>query len=198
MASIVILSIALCVLWVSHNVIKNPEPVIVIREISLATLPPPPPPPPPVKQQQMVQSPVTLQIQGQGPSLKMVHVDKKITIKKPDMPNMIATETSWQSLEIDWQAFKLSDLDGLPTLLTSLKINLPNGLIRKGIKRVPIKLEVMINESGHITLINIIENPYAELKSEIKRLIRGSRFSVPKRNNQAVRARFIWPLEITS
>ena len=52
-----------------------------------------------------------------------------------------------------------------------------------------------IDEQGKLTLLNILENPYPELRPEIERIVRSSRFSVPTKGTAAVSARFIWPVE---
>ncbi|NQY63363.1 MAG: energy transducer TonB [Alteromonadaceae bacterium] len=194
-ASIVILSSALLLFWLGHNIKQQPPEKIIIREVALVT--PPPPPPPPV-QQAMVETPITIQIQGSGASMQILTVEQNITLTKPDIPPMVVSQTKWQQLEIDWDAFALDQLDDLPTLLTPLKIDFPKSLSRQGVKRVLVKLEVMIDEQGQLTLINIVSNPYQELQGEIQRLIRSSRFSAPKKDNQPVRARFVWPIEIKS
>lgn len=195
-ASIVILSSALLLFWLGHNIKQQPPEKIIIREVALVT--PPPPPPPPPAQQAMVETPITIQIQGSGASMQILTVEQNITITKPDIPPMVVSQTKWQPLEIDWDAFALDQLDDLPTLLTPLKINFPKSLSRQGVKRVLVKLEVMIDEQGQLTLINIVSNPYQELQGEIQRIIRSSRFSAPKKDNQPVRARFVWPIEIKS
>lgn len=195
--SVGVLSLALFTLWLGHWLPTVESDKIEIREIAMVTPPPPPPPPPPV-QQPVIDTPVTLQVQGAGPSLQMVEVQKRIEIKKPDMPTIDTRQTQWQALEIDWNAFDLNDLDGLPNLLSPLRITFPKSLSRRGIDRVLIKLDVVIDEQGQATLINIVENPYPELINEIKRLVRNSRFTSPQKDNQPVRARFIWPVEIKS
>ncbi len=195
-ASIVILSSALLLFWLGHNIKQQPPEKIIIREVALVT--PPPPPPPAPAQQAMVETPITIQIQGSGASMQILTVEQNITLTKPDIPPMVVSQTKWQQLEIDWDAFALDQLDDLPTLLTPLKIDFPKSLSRQGVKRVLVKLEVMIDEQGQLTLINIVNNPYQELQGEIQRLIRSSRFSAPKKHNQPVRARFVWPIEIKS
>lgn len=195
-ASIVILTSALLLFWLGHNIKHQPTEKVIIREVALVT-PPPPPPPPPV-QQAMVETPITIQIQGSGASMQILTVEQNITLTKPDIPPMAVNQTKWQPLEIDWDAFALDQLDDLPTLLTPLKIDFPKSLSRQGIKRVLVKLEVMIDEQGQLTLINIVKNPYQELQGEIQRLIRSSRFSSPKKDNHPVRARFVWPIDIKS
>ncbi|NQY65975.1 MAG: hypothetical protein HRT38_20295, partial [Alteromonadaceae bacterium] len=54
-ASIVILTSALLLFWLGHNIKHQPTEKVIIREVALET-PPPPPPPPPV-QQAMVETP---------------------------------------------------------------------------------------------------------------------------------------------
>jgi len=195
-ASLTILASALLFFWLGHAIKQAPVPKITIREIALMT--PLPPSPPPEVQQTVIDIPIAIQVQGAGPVMQMINIAQKITITKPDIPPIVMTQSKWQTLEINWDAFELNELDRLPTLLTPLAIKFPKSLRRQGIKSVLVKLEVMIDEQGRLSLINITENPYRELNSEIQRLIRVSRFSVPKKDNAPVRARFVWPLEIKS
>jgi len=186
----------LLLFWLAHSSKQAPEQKIVIREVALVA--PPPPPPPPTIQQAVVETPITVQVQGAGPSIQMVTVDPTITMRKPDIPPIAPTESKWQTLTVEWDSFELDQLDGLPVLLTPLRIKFPKSLRRQGIKSALIKLEVVIDENGHLTLIEIIENPHHQLLNEIQRLIRTSRFSAPTKDNTPVRARFIWPLAIKS
>ncbi|MDO6567711.1 energy transducer TonB [Alteromonas sp. 1_MG-2023] len=195
-ASIIILSLALLTLWVGHGLSETPEKTVMVRELTVAT--PPPPPPPPVVQQQAEQAPVTVQVEGAGASVQMVKVTQEIVIDKPDMPNFKPQETQWQSLEVDWDALELSDLDGLPSLLTILRVKWPKSLSRKGIKKALVKLDVIIDEHGQVSLVDIVSNPYPQLESEIKSLVRRTKFTAPQKDGQPARARFIWPVEISS
>ncbi|MBU2871695.1 hypothetical protein [Colwellia sp. E2M01] len=197
LVSLVILCAALLILWIGSNTTMSIEPKVMVREVSVMPATPPPPPPP-SPSQQVVETPLNLQVQGAGPSIQMSMAEPTLQMKKPELLEISTATPQFQSLEIDWQAFDLNDLDGLPTLLSPLKIKLPKSLVRRGIKNILIKLDVMIDEKGQLTLINIIENPHPELKPEIIRLIRNTRFSAPKKDNKNVRARFIWPVEITS
>jgi outer membrane biosynthesis protein TonB len=195
--SSIILFLALLTLWLGHWWQAKPSETVDIREVSLVA-PPPPPPPPPTMQQAVVETPVNLQVQGAGPSIQMIKIEQQIEAIKPDVPSIDTTQTEWQSLEINWDAFDLNDLDGLPVLLSPLRVTFPKSLTRKGIRKVLVKLDVVISEQGQATLINIVSNPHPELISEIQRLVRNSRFTAPQKDNQSVRARFIWPVEIES
>ncbi len=195
--SVLILSLALGTLWLGQWLTAQTDEKVEIRQLALM-VPPPPPPPPPAVQQQLVETPISLQVPGAGPSIQMAKIEQRIDPVKPDMPAIDTSKTQWQSLEIDWNAFDLNDLDGLPALLTPLRVTLPKSLTRRGIKRVLVKLDIVIDEQGQINLINIVENPHPELISEIKRLVRDSRFTAPQKDNQPVRARFIWPVDIAA
>ena len=191
--SLSLLATALLVMWLSQALRSAAPEQLTIREIALAS---PPPPPPPPAQQQQVESPLTLQVDGNGAVLPNIEVTPSISIDRPELPTVKTSQQQWQPLEINWEAFDLSQLDGLPSLLTALRVNFPKSLSRRGINRVLIKLDVLIDESGRATLINIVSNPYPELEGEIRNLVKNSRFTAPTREAQAVRARFVWPVEI--
>ena len=195
--SAVLLVAALSLLFLGYWLPDRVQDTIKVREVAIA-VPPPPPPPPPTVQQNVVETPVNLQIQGSGPVLQMVEVEPNIEISPPEIPDIVTETTQWQSLEVNWDAFDLNQLDSLPSLLTALRVNFPRSLNRQGIDEVLVRLDVVIDEEGRATLVEIVENPYPELRSEIERLVRNSRFTAPQKDNENVRARFIWPVEIKS
>lgn len=191
-----VLMLVLSTLWLGQFLPDNGPDKIEVREISV-TMPPPPPPEPPV-QQEVVDTTLTVDIKGSGAVLPKITFENSIEKIKPEVPTIKNTQSKWQSLEVDWDAFDLDQLDALPKLLTPLRIKLPRRLIRNGVKNVLIKLEIVIDLNGKVNLIEIVENPYPELVNEIHNLVRNTRFTVPSKDNEAVRARFIWPFEIKS
>ena len=197
--SLIFLSLALIILWLGHWMQTALPEKVTVREISLLAPPPPPPPPPPPQtvQTQQVEQSVQVQVQGVGPALPMFTIDRpEIEGRQPQVMEIQATQTEWQSLEINWEAFTLDDLDTLPALLTPIRAVIPKSLERQGINSILIKLDVVIDEAGEVTLVRVVENPYPELASEIRKIVQSSRFSAPKKGDEAVRARFIWPIEI--
>ena len=195
--SVLVLVAALSVLWLGNRVQQHEEPMLSVREISV-TAPPPPPPPPPAVQQPVQPTPVTLQIQGEGPALPMLSARKEpLVLSKPDAPVVDTRPSQWQSLEVNWNALGLDQLDSMPNLLTPLRVTFPRSLSRRGITSVTVKLEILIDQHGAVTLISVVENPYPELQPEIRRIVRDSRFSAPMKDGQPARARFIWPVEIS-
>ncbi len=81
-------------------------------------------------------------------------------------------------------------------MLTPVKIRFPKRLKKQGIKRVIVKLDVIIDEHGNVKLMDIVENPHHELNKEIMRFVKASKFTSPYKEDEAVKARFIWPVVI--
>ena len=197
MASCSLMALSILGIFAGDWFASEYEPKVMVRNITQAFTPPPPPPKPisqPTKQNQPT---IELNAAGKGPAIDLT----KLTIKQPPNP-MISPPDFYHApsdlnldLAIDWQAFGLGELDTMPVLLTKVKTTFPRSLARKGIKQVIVALDVFIDEQGNITLINIKEMPYKALLNSIHKLIRKSRFSVPTKNGQPVRARFVWPVE---
>ena len=112
------------------------------------------------------------------------------------MPTLSVTNQQWDIPDIELDAFGLTELDSTPTLLTPVKVRFPKRLKKQGITRVVVKLDVMINETGDVELLDIVENPHHELNKEIRRLVHASKFTSPHREDEVVKARFIWPVVI--
>uniref|UniRef100_UPI0004670D02 energy transducer TonB n=1 Tax=Pseudoalteromonas sp. TB64 TaxID=1938600 RepID=UPI0004670D02 len=168
---------------------------VIVREVAMVALPPPPPPS--IQQQQANEPMQSLTVQGAGASIQAVKVkiNSNLNVVKPDTPSIKVSTPQLQSISVNWDAFSLNQLDGLPTLLTPVKAILPKSLTRQGIDVFTVKLDVFIDESGKVSLIEVVQNPYPELKPAIDKIIKQSRFSAPKKEGETVRARFIWPIE---
>ncbi len=194
--SITLLFIALITLWLGQNLPTALPKTIEVREVALMV--PPPPAPPPPMQQKVVETAINVQVKGAGPALPKIDVKQRINPIRPKLPTINTEPSQWQSLAIDWNTLDLNQLDDLPKLLTPLRVTFPKSLSRRGIKQVVVKLDVVIDEQGQVSLVSIVENAHPELVSEIQKLVRNSRFSTPQKEGQPVRARFIWPVAIKS
>ncbi|MEG3765570.1 energy transducer TonB [Alteromonas sp. 14N.309.X.WAT.G.H12] len=192
-----VMGVSLGILALGYMLSADNSPALMVRKLDIAVSQPPPPPPP-QSQQVTEQADVNMQVEGAGAAVSMadMRIDPTIDIDKPDMPNVVMNQPQWEAPEIDWDAYGLGELDDKPTLLTPLKIHFPKKLKRRGIDRVVVKLDVLIDEKGDVTLINILDNPHHELNKEIHRFVRSSKFTAPHKAHEAVRARFIWPVEI--
>ena len=193
--SLIVLNAALLLLWLGQLAEHHMQDKVVVREIAMVALPPPPPPS--VSQQQTSEPMQSLTVQGAGAAIQAVDVKIKsnLSIVKPDTPNIKVSTPQFKSMNVNWDAFNLNQLDDLPTLLTPVKAVLPKSLTRQGVEIFTVKLDVFIDENGIVSLIEVVQNPYPTLKPAIDKIIKQSRFSAPKKEGEAVRARFIWPIE---
>jgi hypothetical protein len=194
--TIIMMITAVALLFMNEWLSKHIEPKVEVREVHIAAVTPPPPSPP-AQQVQAPEQSVTLSLEGDGPTINI----SKIVIEQPKAhltPQPINTEMNVDfsnALTIDWQAFSIGDLDSIPTLLTQTKSTYPKDLIKQGILKVVIKLDIFIDELGKPTLISVSGEYYTELTSIITKLIKHSRFSPPTKNGKSVAARFVWPVE---
>jgi hypothetical protein len=196
-ASCVLMVLALLGILASNWFANEYEPKVMVRKVNQAFTPPPPPPKPVTRQTNTAQPTIDLNTAGEGPALAISNIvikqDFNPMLSPPDFTH--ASNDFELDLSVDWQAFGLGELDSVPVLLTQIKSVFPRSLARKGIKKAKVALDVFIDEQGNITLVGITEMPYEELSDSIHKIIRNSRFSVPTKNGQPVRARFIWPVE---
>jgi len=173
------------------------EQQLVVRQLDIGSLPLPPPPPPPAPAQTSPAAPaLDLPLASADvsfiapPDIVSTAIDMHL-----EVPPLQMQPAHWQALELDISALSLNQLDALPQLQTPLNATFPRKLSRRGVTTVLVKLDVLIDEQGRLTLLDIVENPYPELEHEIARLVRSSRFSAPQQDGQSVSARFIWPVE---
>ena len=188
------MSIIYLVRWINANTANN----VTVRNIETITLSPPPPPPPAMEQQPLEAPVITITQPGAGAQMKIALITPELAIdQKPLDTSVQVSKINWnQSLEIDWQAFDLNQLDGLPHLLSKVKFNIPKQIKRLGINSFDIALDVIIDEQGKVTLLNINTNPYPSFSAEITRFVKRSKFSIPTKNGSAVKARFIWTIAV--
>lgn len=170
---------------------------LLVRQVDIGSVPLPPPPPPPAPAPTSAAEPL-LQLQLADASVSLAtppQITQPETRFNLAAPVLQTQQLNWQALDIDISALSLDQLDALPQLQTPLNASFPRSLTRKGVTAALVKLDVLIDEQGRLTLLDIVQNPYPELANEIERLVRSSRFSPPTQHGQAVSARFIWPVE---
>jgi TonB family protein len=190
-----LLSIAIALLFVNEWLSEVIEPKSMVRKIETIALKAPPPPPP-NQITKPVQAMLQMDVAGNGPALEVSLIQSEVdllTLELPPLNN--ARPVKWEEqLSVDWNAFNLDELDNEPQLLTSLKAQFPNSLKRKGVTSIDVLLEVIIDETGRVTLVSILENPYIEFENTLHKLIKQARFTAPKKNGQPARVKFNWPL----
>lgn len=191
-------ALLLGLLKLSESEIQTQQETLLVRKIDVAA-PPPPPPSPPVEQADDSSIALDLNLSGNSPAMAVSFKQSKTmtqaTLAKP--PSDSLTQPNWDiNWTQDWQAFGLGELDKVPQLLTPIRVDFPDALKHRGINKSSAKLHVMIDEQGQVHLkgISYIDNP--ELKPGIKQAVRQARFTIPRKSGQAVKAEFIWPMEI--
>lgn len=189
-----LLSLAIALLFVNEWFGDIIEPKSMVRRVETITLKPPPPPPNQVTKP--IQPVLQMDVSGSGPALDISLVKLEIDLLNIESPPVHNTQSvKWEEqLTVDWNAFGLDELDNEPQLLTSLKAPFPNSLKRKGVTSIEVLLEVIIDEAGRVTLVNILENPYIEFENTLYKLIKRARFTAPKKDGQPARVKFNWPL----
>ncbi|PIE37403.1 MAG: hypothetical protein CSA53_06355 [Gammaproteobacteria bacterium] len=174
---------------------------VIVREVALAAPPPPPPPPPVTKSESYSTSALHIDAGSEGGELQIVLGKAKVdALPEPVRPQLKHFQASdW---EFDWsaelQTFGLGELDTRPRLLVPLRVAFPDSLQRRAIKKASAKLHVVIDEKGEVTLKAIKYLQYPELKPGVLAAIRMARFTAPSKDGKAVRAEFLWPVELVS
>ncbi|WP_027670583.1 hypothetical protein [Rheinheimera baltica] len=194
--SLLLLAAALGMMWYARQ-FEPQQAQLLVRPLDVAMLPLPPPPPPPSPPQPVTHA-AALDVKiSHSAAVKIPTHQIKVPQPKLSInaPQPQIEQLQWQSLDLQITAFSLAQLDTLPVLQTPLNVTFPRSLTRQGVTNVLVKLDILINEQGRLTLLDVLENPYPELRPEIERLVRNSRFSMPTKGNAAVSARFIWPIE---
>ncbi len=192
-------ALLLFMLLVSNNELLKPD-TTTVREVSFS-VPPPPPHPPPTRMQQPAETPsLDISVAGDGPSLATTPITLEGAIEVEDIqpPEPKAITPEWDTLlQPNWNTVGLEQLDAPPRLLVKLKIDYPAALVKQGINKVILDVDVMIDETGRVFLRQILGSPPNEIINPIKKLINKARFTAPMKDGVAVRASFIWPLEFS-
>ncbi|MEM9208893.1 MAG: energy transducer TonB [Pseudomonadota bacterium] len=176
--------------------------VETLRRIDMNAALPPPPPPPQTQRRESAQETLDLDLgssQASTLNLPPARVEQTLTVDDLDAP---IPEMQVPTFDVDLNAsireFGLAQLDGRPRLLTDLSILFPESLRRRGISSVKIEAQVVIDQSGSVTLRRLINNPHDELEPQIRAVMRRARFTPPEKDGQRVRAAFVWPLVLQS
>lgn len=123
---------------------------------------------------------------------KIVKVDRpkaKVSSRpsRPSPPRKVSTPAPPKS------HYSVGELDGIPRNVRLGSFVWPRG-VRDSI--VSARVDVEIDERGRVHVLNVRSLSEAKMRSVILRLVRGSRFSPPKKNGRAVKARYSWPLTL--
>ncbi len=187
--------IALALLFMNEWLSKKVDPEVAVREVHLVSLPPQPPLP--AQPREAPQQKITLSLEGDGPimDISLIKiVQPKMQLTPPPIAMQMNVDFS-DTLNIDWQAFGLDELDSIPRLLTRAKTAYPKALVKQGVLQTTVKLDVYIDETGRAKLLGVHGQHQKVLTFAISELIKRARFSPPTKDGNQVAARFVWPVE---
>lgn len=173
----------------------QPPELTAITEVQMYT-PPPPPPPPPVSQQQRSSS--------ASPTLVLEEVQSDLVLRiMPLDVNLSPGEFGGsgsgigglgEGSGVDWGTVNLSELDGVPSVVSAPLLQYPESLSNQGIDDFRVQFHILIDEEGRTYPVRIVENPYPALVRELTAYAASVRFTPPTRLGVPVRVEYLWPV----
>jgi len=175
----------------------DPRDQLKIRSVDTALPPPPPPPPeaPPPPPEEESQPEVD-DIQQPPQQLSLSQLESALN---PGMGgSAIAGNFSLDSFNVSADTtkavlfFSLKDLDSRPKRLKAIPAEAPMEVRRRGLKGV-VKVEVMIDEKGHVTVGKVVEATHEEMVQPVKQAVSRWIFEPPMKDGAAVKAKYVQP-----
>lgn len=192
----------------------------LIEEVALPAPPPPPliepvdppPPPPPPKLPRL-----EVQLDNVAPPLKatidrnidltMATADFELEVDPPPVPVPAPPKPTPRytpkptSSPVKKAApapmrttYSAGELDARPRLVNRPSATYPASQLRKGVRQGKVTLEVSISTSGRCSVRRVISSSHPDFTTMAKSFAARARFTVPKKNGQAVNAIYRWPL----
>jgi hypothetical protein len=173
------------------------EKKLIVRTVDLSPPPPPPPPEVPDEQDEMLDETVELEDVVEMVPLEVLDIELNPNVAGALAVAVKAKQFKYKmDLVADMKTFDLAELDDLPRLLNRPLYKYPPALSRRGIKKSMVEIMVIVHENGKLTIEDFMKLDYPELQSTAEKFIRQARFSAPKKDGQAVKGKFILPLEL--
>jgi hypothetical protein len=176
------------------------EETVTVRQVHIA-LPLPPPPPPPMEIEQVESKSNSLSIDllgmGAGPTIDYAQKPKlaKLKLAKVKLPKFdINSIDLSKTIAVDFTLIEVKRLDQVPKIISSRFVQPPWSIMKKGIKRIPTTVELIIDEKGRAHIKKIIDPVYPEMVETIRTWVKNVRFSIPKKNGKPVQALYLYGL----
>lgn len=184
----------------------RPPETVTYRQIAIAPPPPPRPSPPPsttaiqdrlprpkppVLEQEVAEVETTRLEFSLAPGMGV-----PMAMGSPSMPAIQRLNTVQAIKDI----FNFDEVDDRPTPLNArqIRIDYPRELSRRGIHRVSVVLEVLIDKAGRVTVKRMLSSTHAHPRVETvaRRAAEQIRFTVAKKNGRPVSVLGRFPLEL--
>lgn len=191
-----------------------------IETVDAVAAPAPPPPPPPIDETPPPPPPplpqLEVQLNNVAPPVKAaINQNIDYTIVTPkfilelDVPPPLTPKPSPNPTPrpspvapkpipqvVAKSSYTLGELDAKPRLLNNPSVSFPTSLRRRGVRQGTVTLNISIDTSGKVAVNDVISSSHPELISMAKSYATRARYTVPKKNGQAVKTNFIWPLTL--
>ena len=181
----------------------TPKPAVTYRDMAVAPPPPPKLPPPPEEASESVNQVLEQpKLEQQVEQLEVQQLEVSMN------PGLGASLTMGvQGMQFDTsldvvgdieKIFEFAELSMPPSLINKSQIRpkFPRSLARRGVQKVTLMVEVLIDESGRTTLQQILSNSYPnqQIKAEARRLAESFRWTVTRMDGRPVKVRAKFPL----
>lgn len=162
-----------------------------IQSLEMAAPPPPPPPeePPPPPEPETEEPPPELE--SAPPPISLEQLDMALN---PGTGGSMAGDFALPSFDISQsdlgglEIFELGDVDSPPQPRTRIEFSYPAAAKRRGIRGV-VKLEYIVNETGRVEEITVVESAHALLSDATTEVIRRTLFEPATKGGRAVKVR---------
>lgn len=171
----------------------------VLRPVEMYTPPPPPPPPPPMSSSNsssLAGPPLSLANQAISLDLQTMDLDVSLPAGQfGDFGQGLGGDGT--GMGIDWGAVSLSELDGHPYVENAPVLAWPDELKDSAIDKLSVMFHIVIDETGRVHPVRIVENAYPDLHQELMDYAAKVRFSPPTQLGIPVRTEYLWPVLFT-
>lgn len=194
----ILLAVLLFLLIPLTQMLHSPEkPDVVVREIQISA--PPPPKSPPLPEETPPPEPIEQipDIPQDPPPIDLQLLDIQLS---PGTGDAVAMGTPMPTLQSsDYvqdikELFSFDDLSEVPRLLHAPSFRFPSDLVRRGISKGKVVVEIDILTNGSAQLHRIVSSTNRELEPVARDIIARARFTKPMVDGQPQRVRGRFPL----
>lgn len=169
-----------------------------VRSIDVSLPPPPPPPPePPPPEEKKAETPQP-ELQQPPKPLSLSQLELSLN---PGTGGAFGATFGMGAFEVETDAmgdlatFSISELDEIPRLLRQPQWSWPRHASGKIDSDVLAKALIYINPDGRVQVQRFMSLTHSIIEQDIYDWLERVRFTAPKREGKAVRARYVFPLE---
>lgn len=176
------------------------KPDLAVREIRISPPPPPDAPPPPEETPPDQPETAPEEIPEAPPPVDLQPLDVDLTAGSSEAIQMGARLPSFQ-METDSvsdieELFTFDDLSESPRLLNTPRFRYPSSLVRRGIEKGRVIVEIDILPDGSARLRRIVSSTEPELEPIARRIVKQAQFTSPEIDGQPQTVRGRFPLRL--